>query len=243
MICTEEKIKHSLTYGTKEIEFELEYADRKTIEISVHPDLLVSVKAPEDKSLEEVLEKVKKRAAWIIKQKTFFSSYKPIVMERKYMSGETHRYLGKQYRLKIIKSPDEHIKLKNGYINVYTIDRAKTEVVKALLETWYFNHAKLKFQERFNYCYKKVKKYGISLLPTLQIRKMNKRWGSCTNDGRIILNLDLIKAPSHCIDYVIMHELCHLKQRNHNAEFFHLLFQIMPDWEKRKDHLEKIVFS
>lgn len=235
--------KNSFIYGNQEIEFEIQYSDRKTIEINVYPDTQVAVKAPCDKTFDEVLQRVKKKAHWIVKQKSYFNSFKPVLPDKKYFSGETHRYLGRQYRLKFIKSTEKQVKLKNGYINVYTPDKKDTETIKVQLEEWYFNHAKVKFQDRLDICFEKVRKYGIENKPKVQVRKMTKRWGSCTSDSRIIFNLDLIKAPSHCIDYVVMHELCHLKHRNHNAEFFTLLYQIMPDWEYRKEKLEKIVFS
>ncbi|HBH17894.1 MAG TPA: M48 family peptidase [Cyanobacteria bacterium UBA9579] len=236
-------MKYSVLYGSHNIEFDLEYSSRKTLEISVHPDLEVIVKAPNNKELDEVLQKVKKRAAWIVKQKNYFSSFKPQITERKYISGETHRYLGKQYRLKLINSQDDKVKLTRGYLNVFTSNKTDREKTRRLLEDWYISHAQVKFHERLNFCFKKMEKYGLNSLPKFIIRRMTKRWGSCTNDGRLILNLDLIKAPSHCIDYVIMHELCHLKYHNHSPEFFNLLFQIMPDWETRKERLEKIVFS
>ncbi len=240
---TLEKTKNSISYGTNDIEFELELSERKTIQIRVNPDSSICVKAPCKKDIDEILKRVKNRASWIMKQKRYFSRYKPSLTERIYISGESHRYLGKQYRLKFIESETSEVKLRNGYLKVFSANKRDIVLTKKLLDEWYFQHAKIKFQQRLDFCYALIKKYNIGEMPKLQIRKMNMRWGSCTSDRRIILNIDLIKAPSHCIDYVIMHELCHLKQRNHNTEFFCLLLQLMPDWEIRKDRLEKIVFS
>lgn len=238
-----EKKQHSITYGAQEIEFKLELSQRKTIQITVEPDSSVCVKAPNNKEFEEIINRIKNKASWILKQKRYFLNYKPDICERKYISGESHRYLGKQYRLKFITSEENTIKLQNGYFKIFSLNKVDAEFNKNLLNNWYFEHAKVKFQQRLDYCYLKIRKYGIENSPKIQLRKMNKRWGSCTSDGRIILNLDLIKAPTHCIDYVITHELCHLKYKNHNKDFFNLLSQLMPDWEVRKLKLEKTVFS
>ena len=85
---------------------------------------------------------------------------------------------------------------------------------------------------------KSLGKYGIQL-PEWGILKMKKRWGSCSPKGKILLNPELIKAPTVCIDYVIMHELCHLKHSLHDKRFFNLLATVLPDWQKRKSALEK----
>ncbi len=188
----------------------------------------------------EVLEKVRKRASWILEQKYFFSLYLPNQIDRKYISGETHSYLGKKYRLKIYKSDDEYVSLMRGLIQTYVKDRHDTDTIKKVLEKWYKQHAQIKFAERLEICFKRVQKFGIKR-PKIQIRKMNKRWGSCSKNGSLILNFHLIKAPSHCIDYVIMHELCHLNYFNHSKAFYKLLIRVMPDWEKRKKRLEHVL--
>ncbi len=108
-----------------------------------------------------------------------------------------------------------------------------------LLTNWYKERSKIIFEARLKLC---SKRFRNANLPEyyLCIRKMNFRWGSCTKNGRLILNLDLIQAPSHCIDYVICHELTHLKVRNHTPEFFKILSGVMPDWEIRRNRLEKL---
>lgn len=238
MITAESK-KYSITYGNKQIEFELEYCDRKTLEISVHPDLLVTVKAPQNRTLEEVYEKVRKKAPWIVKQIYYFESFLPETPPRRFVSGEAHYYLGKQYRLKLIVSDIEEVKLKNGYIYVFLPDRKDKQKAEKLLNEWYLTRAKLKLPDVLEKCYEKLRKYGVDF-PEYQIRKMSKRWGSCTPEKIIMLNPDLIKAPSHCIEYVITHELCHLKYLSHDNNFISLLSRVMPDWELRKQRLERV---
>ena len=230
---------HKIKYGTQIIPFQLEYRKRKTLEIGVYPDMSVKIKAPLKRTYREIEEKVRKRAAWIIEQRYFFSLFLPKQPERKYIGGETHYYLGRQYRLKIINSKKEDVKLKGGYIYIYTSNRKNSSKVKMLLDNWYRSHAQLKYEHRLIICYNLINKYKIDI-PKLQIRKMTKRWGSCSPKGIIILNTQLIKAPSHCIDYVIIHELCHLKHPNHSKAFYRLLTQVMPNWEIRRKRLELV---
>ena len=231
---------HRIKYGSKIISFELEYRERKTLEISVYPDLVVRVKAPSERTLDEIREKIRKRAAWILEQKYFFSLYLPKQPSRRYVSGESHMYLGRQYRLKIIQSEQERIVFKRGSILVHTQNRSDSSQVKRMLDQWYRGRAEEKLRKRVSLCYEKIRKHGIKE-PDYQIRKMSKRWGSCSKGGRMLLNVALIKAPSHCIDYVIMHELCHLKHFNHGKAFYNLMTQVVPDWEKRKNRLEQVL--
>ena len=199
----------------------------------------VRVVAPNERAYEEIEAKVRKRASWIIEQRYFFSMYLPKQPHKKYISGESHYYLGRQYRLKTINSAESKVVLSRGIIHVYSPDRSDSAQVKKLLEAWYRQRAGIKFAERLELCYSKIKKYNV-VEPLIQIRKMKKRWGSCSKQRTIILNSELIKAPSNCIDYVITHEICHLKHFNHGKAFYNLLIQVMPDWEKRKKRLEKM---
>lgn len=232
---------HKIQYGTVILPFELEYRKRRTLEISVYPDLSVKAKAPLDRTIDEIKEKIRKRAPWIIEQKYFFSLFLPKQTERNYVSGETHLCLGKKYRLKVIESDFEQIQLTRGIISIYTKKRDNTSKIKKQLDTWYRERAKDKFEQRLDICLGKVKKYGIQQ-PPVRILNMSKRWGSCSKEGILILNSHLIKASSQCIDYVIMHELCHLKYFNHGSAFYNLFTKVMPDWEKRKKKLNQVIF-
>lgn len=239
MAGNEETPLHSVSFGQKVIEFSLAYANRKTLAISVNPDMSVSVVAPKGKEVASIKEKVRGRAAWILRQQAIFETFLPLTPPRQYVSGETHYYLGKQYRIKISSGDKAEVKLKGGYINIYTIAPRNQEIVESLLNAWLLSHAQAQFKVRLQNCWEKLKTLDLPF-PELQIRKMSKRWGSCTPQGKIYLNSELIKAPSHCIEYVITHELCHLKHKNHSKDFFMLLNRVMPDWEKRKLRLENM---
>ncbi|HCL81904.1 MAG TPA: hypothetical protein DHW81_06715 [Nitrospiraceae bacterium] len=230
--------RHSIDFGKTRIDFTLTLHKRKSLRIDVHPDKTISVFAPMDKDKKEILSRIKRRAPWIIKQQRYFDQFHPLSEEKRYLSGETHSYLGRQYRLKIIKG-NNTVKLMGRFLKIFTKTPLNGEASRQLLDEWYLFHAKNIFEKRVALCSEKIKSLNIPI-PRVQLRKMKKRWGSCKKSGEILLNTELVKAPVHCIDYVIMHELCHLKIHLHNERYFRLLSIYLPDWKKRKERLEKI---
>jgi predicted metal-dependent hydrolase len=230
---------YSVEYENKKIHFELNYSSRKTLGITVHPDLSVSITAPLGTDIETVKKLVRKRAPWILKQQLFFSCSLPPVPPKQYISGEIFRYMGRRYRLKVREGLKNQVKLKSGCIWVEVENRGNGKQVKHLMEKWYRERAVLKFGEKLAQCYAGLKKYGIAF-PKMRIRTMRKRWGSCSSRGSINLNPALIRAPSACIEYVITHELCHLIYHDHSPAFYALLNKVMPDWKTRKEQLDSI---
>ena len=227
-------MKLHIQFGSKQINFKLEYSNRKSLGITITPDADVLVKAPLDASLDRIKEKLRKKAPWIIKQQSFFLSFHPKTPSRKFIGGETHLYIGRQYRLKIVESEIDIVKLKGKFIEVATNKKGK---VKELVDDWYLQNAKSKFKSIAQPIIEQFKKYNVE--PTcIVLRNMPTRWGSCTPKGKIILNPELIKAPKGCIEYVIIHELCHLVHHSHNQKFIDLQTKEMPDWEKWKNKLE-----
>jgi len=223
-------------WGRTKIRYSYEYTDRKTLAIHVHPDLRVSVDAPYGTELEKIKEKIKKRGSWIRKAWRDFELYLPKQPQRLYISGESHRYLGRQYRLKVRKGNINEVKCYQGYFNVTCSLKVSPILIETLLDNWYLEKVERVFNKRYDECCKKIKRFGIQP-PMLTIRSLKTRWGSCTKAGKIILNKELIKAPIECIDYVIMHELCHLKEYNHGPKFWRLLYKVMPDYKERKKRL------
>jgi predicted metal-dependent hydrolase len=112
------------------------------------------------------------------------------------------------------------------------------EVNQAILEDWYLERARFKFGERLTTCFVPFQRMNFEP-PQLTVRSLAKRWGSLTARGKLILNRDLIRASSRCIDYVITHELCHIQHPDHSSDFYNLMSKIMPDWEHRKQMLER----
>lgn len=233
--------KRSVRYGAHVIEFSLVRRDRRTLEIAVEPDASVVVAAPANAAPEVIDAKIRKRAAWIRRQQRYFMQFLPSTPVRRYLAGETHLYLGRQHRLKIVQGEQEGVKVARGFINVTTPYPEHPGSVEALVEGWYRERAHRKFSERLEINLGRFADPDAHRPKGLIVRKMKRRWGSMSAAGRLLLNLRLIEAPVTAIDYVITHELCHVVEPNHGQRFFALLTKMMPDWEKRKEHLEKIM--
>lgn len=225
---------NSITYGNRKIEFELNFSDRKSLGLTVYPDQTVVVNAPKDAETEKIEQKVKSKARWIVKQLRQFEKYLPQSVQKEYVSGETHLYLGRQYILKVEEGSSETVKLKGKYLKVQTKNKVRAE---SLVNDWYRAKAQLHFYYILEELLPEFSKHDIKL-KELKIQDMKKRWGSCTQDGVITLNTQLIKAPKICIQYVIIHELCHLIHHKHDARFYQLLNSKMTNWKRWKEKLE-----
>lgn len=226
----------NLIYGSDSIRYEVRLlASRRTLSIEVHPDSRVLVRAPQGCPESLIAERVRKRAGWISRQLAEFERYRPRSPARQYINGESHLYLGRQYRLKLLKGASTGVKLTQGQLQVTLAGQPHQERVKALLHRWYLDSARTAFSEVLDVCLPRFK--GVDR-PLLIARAMRSRWGSLSRAGTMTLNVDLVRAPRRCIEYVVVHELCHAKCRDHDARFFKLLGRVMPDWEQRKQKLE-----
>lgn len=227
----------SVQFGSRKITYAIQFSDRRTLGITVTPENNIVVKSPISASREIIKDKVLKKAGWILKQQNFFLSFQPKNKTKRFVGGETHLYLGRQYGLKIIAGAANEVKLRGRFIEVETDDRPRT---KQLMKDWYLKNAREKFNSIAAPLIEKFKKHGVSP-SSIILREMPTRWGSCTAKGKIILNPELVKAPKGCIEYVIIHELCHLVHYNHTQKFISLQTKEMPDWEKWKSKLENLL--
>ena len=231
----------SILYGALSVEFTVNRRNRKTLEIAVEPDTRVSVMAPIGASDDAIRVKVKKRASWILQQQRYFAQFSPRTIKRRYVSGETHLYLGRQYRLKVTKAETSFVKITRGYIVVETTDPHDVAEIERLLSAWYQAKAAAKFPERLDVCLQRFPRPNRVKPSGITIRLMEKRWGTMSHQKRLTLNRRLIQASVISIDYVITHELCHLVVSNHKPAFYKLLSKVMGDWETRKHRLEVLL--
>jgi predicted metal-dependent hydrolase len=232
---------HCLKYGEQEIWYEIIRRPRKTLEIAVEPDASVVIVAPEHATLDAIEAKLRKRAAWVTRQQRYFAQFLPRTPERRFVSGETHLYLGRQYRLKVVPHVQESVKLIRGFIVVQTHRPTNPEVTRELVQTWYRDRAHIKFPERIELCLGLFSDPEAFRPKSLIVRQTQKRWGSMSPSGQLLLNRRLVQAPVDAIDYVITHELCHVAEPNHGPAFFDLLTEVMPSWKLRKQRLERFL--
>lgn len=233
--------QQSIHYGDEEINYQVTFLTSKTtkIAIHIHPNGVVQVDAPAGVELPKIKHAVQKRARWLLQNLTRIREAQAEVLPRQYISGESHFYLGKRYPLKVLDLTNSHrptVKLLRGQLQVVTADRS-TEKISQLLKDWYASHAHQVFHRRLRALAPGFLWLNASL-PTIKLLTMKKQWGSCSPQGHILLNPHLVKAPRECIDYVIIHELCHLKEHNHSPEFYRLLSLQKPDWKQVKAKLD-----
>lgn len=201
--------------------------------IKVRPNLSVDVSVPEEATEEYIKLFLEKRKEWIEEQQDFFRNFSTEPVEKKYISGECVRYLGKNYRLKVFHGEKEFVKFFRGYIQIHCSKDTNIEFKKSLLENWLKERAVEKIMNL-------AKKYLNKLeeQPQIKFRDMKTRWGSCNSEKkRIIFNWKLVEKSSYGIEYVVAHELAHLKYDSHDNKFFRYLAVQLPDWERRRDSL------
>ncbi|MCD4813856.1 M48 family metallopeptidase [bacterium] len=236
-----------MAYGSRQVKVQVFYQNRKYVNVTVWPDMQVMVKAPgqyEGSRQEELIIGIRKRMPWIVKQIDYFKRLPLPQSPRKYLNGETHYYLGRQYRLKSYPGKTSHVKLVGRFFNVSILSVRATGTlntgVNEQMKQWYEEHAKKIILKKIDAYYSVLKK-RLDSVPKVQFRWMQKRWGSCSPKGTITINYEVIKAPLSCIEYVVLHELCHLKYPQHDKRFYNFLTKYLPDWENRKKQLEEVV--
>lgn len=229
-------------YGKRRISFQLQRKNVKHINLTVHPDQTISVSANDDVTVEEVKEFVESKGRWIVSKLNYFERTSPFKkLPPEYVTGETFRYLGRQYRLNVIDAEEEFIRFFRGTIEMYVKDKTDFESKKRLMNRWYDERREVVFREALERMYQLMKVYDIDY-PALEVRQMKRRWGSyLPRTHKIVLNKDLIIAPRFCIDYVVLHELLHAKFPDHDYHFFRHLQMLMPNWQERKRILDEEV--
>jgi len=225
-------------FGTFVYEYTIIRQDRKTLALTVTPELKIIVKCPHHTDSNRIDIFLRKKWFWLEKQLSFFKKYQRKLYDREYISGESYLYLGRQYKLVVKKSNKNKVILTKGKLLIYTKKASSNgQYNKKLIDSWFLDKTERVFQKRFLSMFSL---FDYNYQPVLRVREMKKRWGSFLNKENIFLNPKLIHVPGDCIDYVIVHELCHLRYKKHDKRFFDLLNEKYPRWKKAKDKLETI---
>ena len=230
-----------VTYGEHALVFSVSFRENLAGKVRIHvqPDQRVVVDAPPQTPITEIKQAVLKRARWTQTQQAKLEAAHRYALHRQYVSGETHWYLGKRYLLKVRNTRRDAgvVKLLGAQLVVSVPDR-KASFVKEALDGWYRARALQVFERRLTTLCPDLD--WVEAIPEWQLRPMKKQWGSCSPKGRLSLNPMLVKAPRQCIDYVVIHELCHMKHHNHSEEYYALLTRRLPDWRERKQRLDNL---
>lgn len=228
----------TLDLGDALIPYQVNRGRRTKARLVVSPNGKVEVRVPAHVSDEWIDAFVSRRRHWVIRQRQYFDQFRPREPDRRYVNGETVRYLGRQYTLKLVTSPEQRARLLGRHLVASVPETRDAERVRGAVQSWYRARAQDVFARRAERCKEIFAPHGVRD-PDIVLRSMRRRWGSCTRKGRVLLNPYLVIAPTDCIDYVIIHEMCHLKRPRHDEAFYRLLSTVMPDWSLRRRRLEK----
>ena len=221
--------------------YTFERKDIRTINLRIRPDGCVYVSAPENAEIAAVERFLSAKTEYIQSAKEKFAAQKVPVYEMQYISGENVTLLGRNLRIQIVKDKAEYVTSDGIYVFIHVRRPDYYNRKKNLLNAWLNEQCSSVFTEIMQQTAKRFSGYGVTM-PELRIRNMVSRWDSCQKDkGTIALNRRLIEAPKNCIEYVVMHEFCHLVYPNHSKQFYALLQVMLPDWRESKDLLEKCV--
>ena len=231
-----------IQFGNTTIRYEISRSPaRNSISVSVHPDGIVTVDAPKGTRKSRIAEAVQANSVWILNQQEHFRRLM-MVRTKRFISGEAFLYLGRQYKLLVLDESNDDIpsvRLFRGHIEVRAPAASDQEsqiaLIRSMLIDWYREKALRRLE---NLTTRYARNLGVEV-ESVRVREMKRRWGSANHSGRVAYNWKIILAQKRLVEYVVAHEVCHLKYDDHSREFWRLLERAMPDYERR--HLELAV--
>ena len=225
------------------ISYEIVYSKkRKRAAILVRPDLGIEFRAPQGLSADIIRGMVERKAQWIVKKLEFFEANRLPDQSKQYSEGESYLYLGKEYPLKIVFTDSINKPLailKDSELRVEipgnTSEDQISFLVKETIWSFYSERAREEIEKLLRIYSKKL---GV-VTPVFKVKHQKRRWGSCSADNVLRINFQLIMAPPDQLEYVVVHELCHVKEKNHSERFWKLVRELMPDYQEHRNNLKK----
>lgn len=234
------RLSKRLSYGDTVIEYAVVTLKLPATKVRIHvePDARVLVEAPAEVSAAVIAMAVRKRARWISKHIQRIRESRQALSKRDWVSGESQRYLGRRYMLKVTteRGGTERALLMGGQLRV-NVDVRDSQRVRSVVLDWYRQRAREWLTRRLAELADRLP--WVRQTPPVTLRVMQSRWGSCSPNGRLTLNPVLAHAPREAIDYVVVHELCHLRHHDHSPAFYRLLSTYVPNWKTIKARLDQ----
>ena len=229
----------AVTWGGRQLPYTIRRSARrkKTVAVTVDQAGSVLVVAPERVATDRLDAIVRRKAEWIERRLRNAETHGPPLSPREFVSGESVLYLGRHYRLKVHPGETGEAKLRGGWLHVPAPagSRPTAEVTCEALIAWLRRHAAARLPERVAVWQAKA---GVPL-PRVIVANQRRRWGSCDQRGTIRLNWRIIQAPMRLVDYVVVHELVHLRHRGHGRDYWQAVGRVMPDYERRREDLTR----
>jgi len=222
------------------INYKIIYSRRRSIGISVGPDSGVIVRAPYRTSVKTIENLVLLKSTWIKKHLENYQVAKRINSQKGFSDGKPVLFRGIEYIIRIIESKTYFIKLAENEIEIGLKNIEERDKAASMLEKWYKSIAESIFRKKIEEILIRFKNYNF--VPTeFSVRMLKRRWGSCSSKGKITISVELVKLDDIYLEYVILHELCHLRHHNHGKEFYNLLSEVFPEWKQRRNELKKYI--
>ncbi len=220
-------------------QYKITFSRRRTLSISISPDKGVVIKAPLRTPVRTVERFVHEKSGWIAKTLNGFKSLRRIDKPSGYTDGDSVLLFGRVHKLNLSQSANYSVRLgTNDTIEATYSNDNNPLIIRTLLENWFKLIARDKLTTRFCEILVKYKYYAFA--PTgFTVRTMKKRWGSCSSKNRIAISYDLIRLDEIYGEYVIIHELCHLKHHDHSSRFYSLMSEVYPEWKTVREGLKK----
>lgn len=224
-------MKITIMHNGKEISFNIIYRKRKTLSLEIKQDGTINVLSPTGVNKNFIINAVKDKGDWILKKVEELEIKNKNKPERNYETGDIFMYLGKVYKLQVVVDKTVtrvDIKLQDGNI-IIKVNSNNKEYIQRNLKLWFADETLKIVKDRVNY----YSKYFKDSVRAIKIKDQKTRWASCTYKNEILFNLRCSMAPIEIIDYIVVHEMCHMEHRNHSKDFYNSVGKIIPNYKEK----------
>ena len=222
----------------KDIEYQLlPGSQRKTTDIVIERDGVVTVRPPANYTPEQVDAVVESKRMWIYRNLAEWKDLNASAVVREWANGETFLYLGRSYRLSLVSNQEGDLMLKDGRfcLSRSVVEEGGAEAARLAFETYFSERGLQRFSERVAYY---APKAGVTVA-SIKVKEMGYRWASCGKNGVLNFHWKCMMAPPKIIDYIVVHELCHVHHRSHSDAFWNEVDKVLPDYRERKEWLRR----